>query len=166
MQHHVRRFVPIPKCGRIRATAPSCSVMNPRPQLALPFAHRRRLLLISRRLYHAACRTARLARLRPCHTLPTAPCQCHPGPTSDGLGIVADPPLQHRLVSFPYLTSPRTPGTGIAAQCTPREPSRSVVLDNDMPLFAVLAHSESLPTASSRIRVLPRLHLRRASHVL
>jgi hypothetical protein len=78
MQHHVRRFVPIPKCGRIRATAPSCSVMNPRPQLALPFAHRRRLLLISRRLYHAACRTARLARLRPCHTLPTAPCQCHP----------------------------------------------------------------------------------------
>ena len=61
-----------------RAHLPGMPVMNPRPHLALSFAHRRRLLLISRRLYHAAYRTARLARLRPCHTLPTAPCQCHP----------------------------------------------------------------------------------------
>jgi hypothetical protein len=37
-------------------------VMNPRPHLALSFAHRRRLLFIFRRLYHAACRTAKPAQ--------------------------------------------------------------------------------------------------------
>lgn len=112
MQHHVRRFVPIPKCGRIRAL---CSVMNPRPQLALPFAHRRRLLLLFRLLYHLSCRTA-----KPVQTAPvshTAHAQCHPGPTSDGT-IVADLSASSpsRLRTVPYSST-----NSRYRHCRPRE---------------------------------------------
>ena len=62
-------------------------VMNPRPHLALSFAHRRRLLFIFRLLYHALVGLPNWPDLRPCHTLLHA--NAHPGPTSDR-AIVAD----------------------------------------------------------------------------
>ena len=65
-----------------RAHLPGMPVMNPRPHLALSFAHRRRLLFIFRLLYHALVGLPNWPDLRPCHTLLHA--NAHPGPTSDG----------------------------------------------------------------------------------
>ena len=107
-------------------------VMNPRPHLALSFAHRRRLLFIFRLLYHALVGLPNWPDLRPCHTLLHA--NAHPGPTSDG-AIVADLSASSS-VSSP--SSPRTPGTGIAV-AGPRELpvdqrcKPPFVLDNDIP---------------------------------
>jgi hypothetical protein len=109
-----------------RAHLPGMPVMNPRPHLALSFAHRRRLLLIFRPLYHAACRTAEPAQTCARVTYSTLPM---PMPSRSnvrrGGSIVADllsALASSRLVSCPYQserTSPRTPGTGIAGR--PRE---------------------------------------------
>jgi len=94
-------------------------VMNPRPHLALSFAHRRRLLFIFRLLYHALVGLPNWPDLRPCHTLLHA--NAHPGPTSDG-AVVADLSASSS-VSSPPLHELQVPALQLQATRTTRGPT-------------------------------------------
>ena len=99
-----------------RAHLPGMPVMNPRPHLALSFAHRRRLLFIFRRLYHAACRTAKPAQTCARVTYSTLPM---PMPSRSNVRrSYRRRSLRFIVASSP--SSPRAPGTDIAV-AGPRE---------------------------------------------
>ena len=119
-------------------------VMNPRPRLALSFAHRRRLLLLFRPLYHAL---VGLPNWPDCARVTHCPCQC-PSRSNVRRAIVADPPLHHHLspCPLPSLHELQVPALHLHATRTPRGQT-PFVLDNDIPCCS-LAHSDSLPIAS------------------
>jgi len=122
-------------------------VMNPRPHLALSFAHRRRLPLHIPTSVSRSCRTAKLAR--PAPVSHTAPCQC-PSRSNVRRGY------RRRSLRFIVISSRLLLSTNSKyrhCSCRPRELpvdqrcNPPFVLENDIPCCS-LAHSDSLPIAS------------------
>lgn len=122
-------------------------VMNPRPRLALSFAHRRRLLLLFRLLYHAL---VGLPNWPDCARVTHCPCQC---PSRSNVRRArrgyrrrssASPPSSP--CALPSLHELQVPALHLQATRTTRGQA-SFVLDNVIPCRS-LTHSDSLPIAS------------------
>lgn len=120
-------------------------VMNPRPRLALSFAHRRRLLLLFRPLYHAL---VGLPNWPDCARVTHCPCQC-PFRSNVRRGYrrrsSASPPSSP--CALPSLHELQVPALLHLQATRTTRGQASFVLDNDIPCRS-LAHSDSLPIAS------------------